>query len=254
MWVKTEPNEHEVALIQRGQKYISKLANIPGVELIAIVNSLSMYATHPESDIDLFIVTRPGTIWFVRFWATLILWTHGVWRRDRDIAGNLCLSFFITTEAMDLSHIAIENDIYLYYWIYYMRPIIDKNGTYEKFLLANSWVDGDEEQRKMNKKWQFKVSNSVVSVIPGLSRNLGNKEGIPIYAGFLPSQEWQNTRSVYKKLNTIIRYLLFPRTQSTYEKLGQPEWVIISDQMLKFHNRDRRKAIRDTIFENNFDK
>jgi hypothetical protein len=44
--------------------------------MIAIVNSLSMYATHPDSDIDLFIVTRPGMIWFVRFFATLTLWTH----------------------------------------------------------------------------------------------------------------------------------------------------------------------------------
>ena len=126
--------------------------------MIAIVNSLSMHATHPESDIDLFIVTRPGMIWFVRFWATLILWTHGVWRRDRDIAGNLCLSFFITTEAMDISYIAIENDIYLYYWIYYMRPIIDKNGTYKQFLLANSWVDIDEEQKKKN--YLYIVSDS----------------------------------------------------------------------------------------------
>jgi hypothetical protein len=109
-----------------------------------------MYGTHPASDIDLFIITRPGMIWFVRFWSTLILWIHGVWRRDADIAGNLCLSFFVTTETMDLSHIAIENDIYLYYWIYYMRPIVDKNKTYEQFLMANSWVDLDEEQKMKN--------------------------------------------------------------------------------------------------------
>lgn len=157
--------------------------------MIAIVNSLSMYATHPDSDIDLFIVTRPGMIWFVRFFATLILWTHGVWRRDRDIAGNLCLSFFITTEAMDLSDIAIENDIYLYYWIYYMRPIMDKNETYKQFLSENSWVSIDEERRKENRKWQLMRLDSAVSVIPGLSRNPGNKQGIPISAGFLPSQE-----------------------------------------------------------------
>jgi hypothetical protein len=78
---------------------------------------------------------------------------HGVWRRDTDIAGNLCLSFFITTEAMDLSHIAIENDIYLSYWIYYMRPIIYRDETYEKFLSANSWVDVDEEQRILSSKY-----------------------------------------------------------------------------------------------------
>ncbi len=222
MWVKIEPNEHEVALIQRGQKYISKLANIPGVEMIAIVNSLSMYATYPESDIDLFIVTKPWMIWFVRFLATLILWTHGVWRRDRDIAGNLCLSFFITTETMDLSHIAIENDIYLYYWIYYMRPIFDKNETYNKFLLANSWVSVDEEQKSKNQVYLINDSTKFASLF---------------------WQFWESCRSV----NTLIRYFLFPRTLRTYEKLWKPEWVIISDQMLKFHDRDRRAEIRDQL-------
>ena len=92
-------------------------------------------------------------IWFVRFFATLTLWSHGVWRRDRDIAGNLCLSFFITTEVMDLSRVAIENDIYLYYWIYYMHPILDRDETYEKFLSANSWVDVDEKQEIKNQTY-----------------------------------------------------------------------------------------------------
>jgi hypothetical protein len=57
--VKLEPNGHEIHLFERGQKYIKKLSKIPGIEMIAIVNSLSMYSTHPESDIDLFIITKP---------------------------------------------------------------------------------------------------------------------------------------------------------------------------------------------------
>lgn len=72
--VKSEPNEHELVLFERAQKYIQKLAWIPGIEMIAVSNSLSMYATHPDSDIDLFIVTAPRMIWFVRFFVTLRLW------------------------------------------------------------------------------------------------------------------------------------------------------------------------------------
>jgi hypothetical protein len=34
-----------------------------------------------------------------------------------------------------------------------MRPIIDKNETYEKFLLANSWVSVDEEQKMKNQTY-----------------------------------------------------------------------------------------------------
>lgn len=105
-----------------------------------------MYATHHDSDIDLFIITRPHMIWFVRFFVTLFLWKKSVWRKGKDIRENFCLSFFITTEAMNLSKIAIKNDIYLYYWIYYLKPIYNKNNTYENFLNANSWVQIDKKQ------------------------------------------------------------------------------------------------------------
>jgi hypothetical protein len=59
MGVKESPNEHEISLFTRAKKYTEPLIHIPGLEMIAVVNSLSMYATHPNSDIDLFIVTRP---------------------------------------------------------------------------------------------------------------------------------------------------------------------------------------------------
>lgn len=123
--------------------------------MIAIVNSLSMYATHKDSDIDLFIVTKPNMIWFVRFFSTLILWRHGVWRKNEDIAGNFCLSFFITTESMDFREIAIQDDIYLYYWTYYMKPIISNNDTYEEFLKKNTWVQIDETQKSENIKYMI---------------------------------------------------------------------------------------------------
>ncbi len=51
---------------------------------------------------------------------------------------------------MNLKKIALENDIYLYYWIYYMKPIFVRNNTYEQFLRANSWVEIPKEQKKKN--------------------------------------------------------------------------------------------------------
>ncbi len=58
MGIRSEPNHHDRLLFTRAQKYIQKTSWIPGIEMIAVVNSLSMYATHEDSDIDLFIVTR----------------------------------------------------------------------------------------------------------------------------------------------------------------------------------------------------
>lgn len=225
LWVKLETNDHEKWLFKRAEKYIKKLAKIPGIEMIAIVNSLSMYATHKDSDIDLFIVTKPNMIWFVRFFSTLILWRHGVWRKNEDIAGNFCLSFFITTESMDFREIAIQDDIYLYYWTYYMKPIISNNDTYEEFLKKNTWVQIDETQKSENIKYMI--------------------------------QKWENHYIMpwlYRRMNRFFKHFLHMKSMQTYLSIWSPKGVIISDTMLKFHNKDKREVIRDNILKKNFDK
>jgi hypothetical protein len=131
------PNEHEKKLFERAEKYIRKISWIPGLRMVAVVNSLSMYATDDDSDIDLFIVTTRDSMWFVRTMTTLIFLIFGVWRHGEDIAGNFCLSFFITLDAMDMSKISIEDDIYLFYWLYHMRPVLVVTDTWERFQEAN---------------------------------------------------------------------------------------------------------------------
>jgi hypothetical protein len=315
MGIKSTPNDREITLFERAKKYTAFLSYIPGVQMIAVVNSLSMYATHEDSDIDLFIVTRPGNIWFVRFFSTSLLFFLWVWRHGRDIAGNFCLSFFITTEAMDLSKIAIDNDIYLAHWISYMKPLYDVWGVYEAFMQANQWLLHliDNNQIGDSKEWwwvkrmkheihwwyirtgeseedkvdlsktrtedalEYKMSESKTSSsFPGFlagnpserspTKVLGDDR--EIQSQFTPetlspfghkSMEEKNTFGTFSHkstaiFNSLIRHFLLPRTQKSYEKLGKPEWVIISDDILKFHDKDRRREIRDTILEKNFDK
>jgi len=46
---------------------------------------------------------------------------------------------------MDFSNFKLENDIYLYFWIVYFKPILDFNNTYELLLEKNSnWADFSE--------------------------------------------------------------------------------------------------------------
>ena len=166
--------------------------------MIAIVNSLSMYATHKGSDIDLFIVTEKGMIWLVRFLVTITLWCHGVWRHGEDIAGNFCLSFLVTTDHISLQDIRIDDDVYLYYWIYYMKPIVARGDIYDRFLMDNAWVDVDALQRKENLKFLASQTDDIKEM------NF-----------FL--------RFVYMSCNSIIRLFWLPKTLSTYRKLGKPE-------------------------------
>lgn len=215
-------------LFERAQKYIRRLTWIPGIEMIAIANSLSMYATHSDSDIDLFVITSPQRIWLVRFLMTSQFFLQKVWRKWDAIRGNFCLSFFITTEALDLRKIAISNDIYLYYWIYSLKPILTRWTIYEQFLKANNWVILDAEHHIINSEFQMQDTNPWASNYP--------------------------LSTLYSLLNTGIRFFLFPYTRSTHLRMWSPYGVVISDSMLKFHDQDSRENIRDAILEKDFDK
>ena len=212
LWVKPAPNDHEKILFQRAEKYISRITWIPGMRMVAVVNSLSMYATHEWSDIDLFVITAKDRMWIVRVLMTLSFSLMWVWRHGEDIAGNFCLSFFIEEDAMDLREIAFEDDIYLYFWIYYMKPVYVVGDTYEWF-------------HAMNWKWRTQeIENSL-----GIFHIIINYQ--------------------LSIINSLIRYFWEKKARSNHEKKRKPEGVIITQNMLKFHDQDKRKAIRDTLLK-----
>ena len=219
LWVKPTPNDDEKILFQRAEKYISRITWIPGLRMVAVVNSLSMYATHEWSDIDLFVITAKDRMWIVRVLMTLSFSLMWVWRYGEDIAGNFCLSFFIEEDAMDLSEIAIEDDIYLYFWIYYMKPVYVLGDTYERFHTMN---------------WKLKIDNW--------------KSGKQDRENSL----WMFHKIIYYPLliiNSLIRYFWEKKARANYEKKWKPEGVIITRNILKFHDQDKRKVIRDTLLK-----
>lgn len=217
MGMRTCPNFREQALLARAQKHIPHLAQIQGVRMIGVCNSLSMYATHTGSDIDLFIVTEPGMLWWVRIWVTYYFWKRGLWRKNQDIAGHFCLSFFATTNALDFTHIAIKNDIYLYYWIYYMKVVYTADHTYERFLEVNPWVNIPAEVQKKNLEYRLSLPTPKKT---SWSARLSSR-----FLGWI---------------GTI-------KTMRRFRRMGSPFGVIISPNMLKFHDQDRRAYFRDQI-------
>jgi hypothetical protein len=44
-----------------------------------------------------------------------------------------------------------------------------------------------------------------------------------------------------------MKKIFLKKTLKNYEKLNKPYWIIINDKMLKFHNNDIRKEMRDNI-------
>ncbi len=220
LWVRKTLSSHEKQLWKKTMQYSSLFSKIPGILCVCVWNSLAMNASHTNSDIDLFIITKKKRIWTARILLTIILTL--LWQRKTVTkhAWRFCLSFFITENALNLEEIAIKDDIYLAYWTQTLVPIVDKGGVFEKFQKINltslstlSWQE----------RWNH---NKQIWNIPS-----PNRESI-----------------LWNLFEKFLKTIFLPRTKKSFQKLWKPFWVIISDDMLKFHDKDKRKEIRDFIF------
>ncbi len=50
-------------------------------------------------------------------------------------------------------------------------------------------------------------------------------------------------------INNILKKLFLPKTLNHYKKIWKPYWVIINDDLLKFHNWDIRKQIKKQLLK-----
>lgn len=214
--IQTSPSVSEIRLFERAQKYLRFVSWIPGLRMVAVCNSLSMYASDEGSDIDLFVVTDPGRMWFVRIALSGVFQLLGVRRHGEHVAGRFCLSFFSTTEALDFSTFAIEDDVYLKTWIEHLKPILDIGNTYAEFLEKNS-------------KWTN-------------AQPTADARRFRIIEKPLP-KEWFG--GLWNLVNRALRRIFEPVTLREYERLGKPWGIIISENMLKFHREDARIEIRE---------
>jgi len=218
MHAKPELRKIELDLIKKAQKYMKYIAWIPGLKMVAIGNSVALWHATEESDMDLFIITDQNSLWLVRIFVTGIFQVLWVRKTTKNHAGRFCLSFFVTIQWMDFSHFALKNDIYLYFRCVYLRPIIDYENTYQEFLPSQSWADFGEY-------WQ--------------EISIHQKEYV-VY-------EWNGKKENFfsRLLNRFFRWLFLSRTLRSFEKLGKPDGVKIGENILKFHDEDRRKEIAD---------
>ncbi len=219
--IKDNPSEIEQDLIKKTIKYIQFIKWIPGLQMIAIWNSVAMNSANSDSDIDLFIVSKPNRLWIVRIFTTFIFQILWARKTKNNHKSRFCLSFFCTTTSLNFENIAIKNDIYLYFWMIYLKPILNYDSAREIFI---------EE----NKKWcNFDDYENII----------GNNKNSYFYK--------RNTSNYDFKLLNLIEKLLksffLPKTKKSFKKLWNTFWIIISDNMLKFHNNDKRKTISKKV-------
>ena len=162
---------------------------------------------------------------------------------------------------MNFREIKIKNDIYLAYWLKTLKPLFGKK-TYDRLLSENVWVE-DFFGRPIEPEYEWlKESGTGRSPIKsGMTQvKLGMTRLPPFFAlqaskGY-GGQARTTTQSVAgaASKNGMIKELghAFEMVLRRYQKshaitkrdmLQDPSGTVISDTMLKFHDRDKRGGI-----------
>jgi predicted nucleotidyltransferase len=115
------------------------LSFVPGVRMVGVTGSLAMENSAEESDLDLMIITKKGMLWTTRMFAYMVIHAFGFSaRKPNDLRqkDKLCLNMWL--DESDL--VWHERNLYTAHEIAQIVPIVNKNQTYERFLIKNKWI------------------------------------------------------------------------------------------------------------------
>jgi len=220
--------------IAKGKKWASLFRFLPFVRGVAICNSLAMGIGEQKSDIDLYIITEEKHLWTARLFVTIFSHLFGVRRHGKKIAGRLCLSFFVTTKSLSCSDIALKpRDPYLAFWVSSLVPVFGKK-VFQKIAEENR--DFARENAGIALRFEKTVwgNNLPISSVQVRRSFLKNPEKKSSYfQDFL--------EILFFWTEGIIQRIWKPKTLGAYEKLEDKSGTVISENILKFHNSDKRE-------------
>jgi hypothetical protein len=211
--------ERKFRLLTRVARYFQLL---PAVRASAAVNTMALWSTTRSSDIDLYIVTRPGYVWSTRFWLVLpfLLMGHRPTHHEgeeEEVQDPFCFSFFSSQNDLQLEELCLERDYYMAFWTKSVVPVLDRDASFERFHELNKWAS----------KVFPNASSRVVHPYHQVKR----------FPRLIPQVRISET------LFRSVQRARMPRT--LVDLANQDTRVVVRDGMLKFHVNDRRAQYRD---------
>lgn len=125
----------------RFRVYVKLISLFPQIKLVGLSGSISMMNAKEDDDIDLFIITAKNRLFTGRLIALVfaellrLRRRRGLIRQSKD---KVCLNLFFDEKNLKVPK--FKQTIFVGHEVLQMKPIINKNYTYEKFLYANNWV------------------------------------------------------------------------------------------------------------------
>lgn len=211
-------------LARRG---LSALAALPFVGGVFLCNNFGYNNLHSRSDIDIFLTVAPGRIFLVRLLATLAIAVLGLRPSKTVQTDRLCLSFYLTSDALDFSELKIvANDLYLSYWLNNLLPVYGN----VNLPAANPWLK--------------QILPNFSPLIPAPQRliQLGR-----LRRDFKRAAAWLLRGRLGNRLEAWNRRLQSRQFSPAKKNLAKmpDSRVLIGDHIIKLHENDRRRDYLD---------
>ncbi len=210
-------------------RYIWKLArlyrSVPFVQSMYLCNSITFNALSKNSDIDIFIITKPWALRRARLWSVLLFsiffLRRSPWNNKRK---KFCLSFYVTQDHQNLYDIMLpQNDIYFIYWLAHLVTLYQE--TPENIYSHNTrlkWVLSNFPNHHCINIWT-KVYHW--------------KNRFKRFFEFLSGGVWWET------IESLIKLVRLPIViYKTKHLKNKWQWILISKNILKFHMDIRQKV------------
>jgi hypothetical protein len=209
------------AKLRRAARY---LALIPWIDGVAAGNTLAWWNTRQDSDIDVFLVVRPGTIWLSRLAAVAPFALAGK-RPGSSKTDSFCFSFFAASDSLDLSGLRLPGgDPYLAYWASSLVPVVDDGGLFESFVESNAWTSTMLPHANAKRQQRNEREYSQTRRFPRL-----------------PTL----SVSILERVAKVVQMRRLPVRIRRVMNVGTS--VVVTDSMLKFHENDRREEYRKRL-------
>lgn len=221
--------EHKMRRARRAARLIRF---VPFVRAVFVCNTIAMGSPKKESDIDVCIVVRRGRMWLARLLVTLLLSAARLRRTKTHINSRVDLSFYVADDALRFSKLRMwDDDVYLAYWILQLIPLYDPHRLLSEMQKENTWVAAFVPKGfapyALSSRWRVQ-DRRFTSFVRGFFERIWG-------GGYGTMMERQA-----KELQ-----LLKMKFNAASVKDEPDSRVIVSDSMLKFHEKDRRGHYRD---------
>lgn len=196
-------------------KYTKALARMPFIRGVAVAGSQALGQEKATSDIDLFIITKPGRMWTARTFVTLYFHFLRVRRHDTFIANRFCLNHYVAGGKV------LNEGRNLYSAMEYgkLRPIVYQSG------INNFW--------EANLSWMH-------SFFPNLHNPVGN----------LIEKQALVQKGLEKILSTTIGDYLEEKMKELQKKrIHTDQYVRVSEDELSFHPHSKQEKLLADFFK-----